>query len=90
MVRWEKVLWVLCMCALPSGVLAQGAAQEGLGLAEAIRIVLAESPASRIAEAQIDVAEDGRKAARGRFLPRLRAEVDYTNLNKVPEIPIPE
>jgi outer membrane protein len=78
------------MCALPSGALAQGGPQEGLGLAEAIRIVLAESPASRIAEAQIDVAEDGRKAARGRFLPRLRAEVEYTNLNKVPEIAVPE
>jgi outer membrane protein TolC len=78
------------MCGLPSGVLAQGAAHEGLGLAQAIRIVLVESPASQIAEAQIAVAEDGRKAARGRFLPRLRAEVDYTNLNKVPEIPIPE
>jgi len=90
MFPWQKVLCVLGMCALPTGLLAQESSTEGLGLAEAVRIVVAESPSSRIAEAQVAVAEDGRKAARGHFLPKLRAEVDYTNLNKVPEIPIPE
>ena len=90
MVRLAKVLCFLWMCALPTGALAEEVSEEGLGLAEAIRIVLAESPSSQIAEAEVAVAEDGRKAARGHFLPRLRAEVDYTNLNKVPEIALPD
>ncbi len=90
MVRLAKVLCFLCMCALPTGALAEEVSEEGLGLAEAIRIVVTESPSSQIAEAEVAVAEDGRKAARGHFLPRLRAEVDYTNLNKVPEIALPD
>ena len=90
MVRLAKVLCFLWMCALPTGALAEEVSEEGLGLAEAIRIVVTESPSSQIAEAEVAVAEDGRKAARGHFLPRLRAEVDYTNLNKVPEIALPD
>ena len=90
MVRWAKVLCFLWMCALPSGMLAEEVSEEGLGLAEAIRIVVAESPSSQIAEAEVAAAEEGRKAARGHFLPRLRAEFDYTNLNKVPEIVLPD
>jgi outer membrane protein len=72
------------------GALAEEASEEGLGLVEAIRIVLAESPMSQIAEAEVAVAEDGRKAARGHFLPKLRTVLDYTNLNKVPEIALPD
>ena len=90
MVRLAKVLCFLCMCVLPTGALAEEVSEEGLGLAEAIRIVLTESPSSQIAEAEVAVAEDGRKAARGHFLPRLRAEVDYTSLSKVPEIALPD
>ncbi len=90
MVRWAKVLCFLWMCALPSGMLAEEVAEEGLGLAEAIRIIVAENPSSEIAEAEVAAAEDGRKAARGHFLPKLRAQVDYTNLDKVPEIAIPD
>jgi outer membrane protein len=84
------VLTFLWICALPAGALAEEVSEEGLGLAEAIRIVLVESPMSQIAEAQVAVAEDGRKAARGHFLPKLRAQIDYTNLNKVPEIALPD
>ena len=90
MVRWAKVLCFFWMCALPSGMLAEEVSEEGLGLAEAIRIVVAESPSSQIAEAEVAAAEDGRKAARGHFLPKLRAQFDYTNLDKVPEIAIPD
>jgi outer membrane protein TolC len=57
------------MCALHTGALTEEVSDEGPGLAEAIRIVVAERPGSRIAEAQVAVAEDGRKAARGHFLP---------------------
>ena len=90
MVRLAKVLCFLWICALPTGALAEEVSEEGLGLAEAIRIVLLESPMSEIAEAEVTAAEDGRKAARGHFLPKLRAEVDYTNLNKVPAIVLPD
>ncbi len=89
MFRWAKVLCFLWMCALSTGVLAEEVPQEGLGLADAIRTVLTESPLSQIAGAEVVAAEDGRKSARGQFLPRLRAELDYTHLNKVPEISVP-
>jgi outer membrane protein len=69
---------------------AEEAPGNGLGLAEAIRIVLRESPLSEIADAEVAVAEDGRKSARGDFLPKLRTQFEYTKLNKVPEIAIPD
>ncbi len=90
MVRWAKVFCFFWMCTLPTGALAEEVSEEGLGLAEAIRIVLAESPLSRIADAEVTVAEDGRKSARGHFLPKLRTQFEYTKLNKVPEIAIPD
>lgn len=90
MVRWAKVFCFFWMCTLPTGALAEEVSEEGLGLAEAIRIVLAESPLSRIADAEVTAAEDGRKSARGHFLPKLRTQFEYTKLNKVPEIAIPD
>jgi outer membrane protein len=90
MVRWAKVLCLLSLLVLPAGSRAQEGPGEGLSLADAVRIVLQESPLSQIAEAAVTAAEDGRKSARGDFLPKLRTSLDYTNLNKVPVVSLPE
>ncbi len=89
MVRLAQLLCFLWVCALAGGALAGEVPEDRLSLADAIRIVLEESPMSRIADAEVTAAEDGRKSARGDFLPKLRTEFDYTNLNKVPEIVLP-
>lgn len=90
MVSWAKVLCLLLIVALPTGSSALESTEGGLGLADAVRIVLQESPLSQIAEADVTAAEDGRKSARGDFLPKLRTSLDYTNLNKVPVISMPQ
>jgi outer membrane protein len=90
MIRWVKVLYVLLSCVVPVSAPAEEVPRDGLGLADAIRIVLKESPLSEIADAEVTAAEDGRKSARGHFLPKLRTQFEYTKLNKVPEIAIPD
>jgi len=90
MIRWAKVLCFLLSSTVPMSAPAQEVPGDGLGLADAIRIVLRESPLSEIADAEVTAAEDGRKAARGDFLPKLRTQFEFTKLNKVPEIAIPD
>jgi len=90
MIRWAMVLCLLLSCVVPMSAPAEEAPGDGLGLADAIRIVLQESPLSEIADAEVTAAEDGRKSARGDFLPKLRTQFEYTKLNKVPEIAIPD
>lgn len=90
MIRWAKVLCFLLSCVVPMSAPAEEVPGDGLGLADAIRIVLRESPLSEIADAEVTLAEDGRKSARGDFLPKLRTQFEYTKLNKVPEIAIPD
>ncbi len=89
MARWVMVLCVLSLLHACSSLAAGEDPGGGLTLADAVRIVLGRSPLNRIAEAGVKAAEEGRKSARGAFLPRLRTEFEYTNLSEVPEIPVP-
>jgi len=82
---------------IPSVVLAEPEGEEarkgpppvpagGMSLAEAIDRVLERSPMSQMADAGLLAAEQGKKAARGQFLPKLRTEFDYTRTDEVRDI----
>ena len=86
--RWVWLTLCFSIFAVPPAS-GQETVEEPLGLAEAVRTVLQVSPLSEITEAGILAAEQGRKAARGDFLPKLRTKVEYTALNSVPTVEIP-
>ena len=94
MLHWTKVvgfLWV-CTCLLVPlrGVYAQQAPEQiSLSLSEAVEAVLQQSPMSSVADAGLVAAEQGKKSARGEFLPKLKTTMDYTFSHEVPEIEIP-
>ncbi|MEW6439367.1 MAG: TolC family protein [bacterium] len=81
-------LCVLCLVAVPA---AGAEHQPGypLSLAEAIGIVLRESPQTEIAAQGAASAEEQRKSVRGEFLPKLRTEFEITGFNDVPTVEIP-
>jgi len=64
----------------------RGIPPDGIRLQEAVEIVLQRSPMSRVAEADVEAAGHGRKAARGDYFPKLKTTLDYTRLSEVREI----
>ena len=57
---------------------------QGLSLSEAISTVLEKSPLSSVAQNGALAAEQARKAARGEFLPKVKAQYNYTRLSETP------
>lgn len=70
----------------PEGSPPPAAPAAHMSLAQAIERVLEQSPMSQMADAGLDAAEEGKKSARGEFLPKLRTAFDYTRLSEVREI----
>ncbi len=80
------LMMVTGLFSFPADISAQQQAlpEAGLGLSEAVAIVLKESPLSRIAEADVLAADYGKKAARSEFLPKLKVDFNYTVLDEAP------
>jgi len=59
---------------------------QGLSLSDAVDRVLQRSPMSAVADNGLTAAEQGKRSARGEFLPKLKTQFDYSVSEYMPEI----
>lgn len=94
MLPWIKMMGLVWACLgltfFPVNTHAQqDGMQTELSLSKAVEVVLQRSPMSSVADAGLKAAEQGKKSARGEFLPKLKTSMDYTLSHEAPEIEIP-